>query len=873
MPDQNRPQGREKKVTSGGSGVHKRGSGTGTGPVGSGGAGQQLHSQLSGGGSGRRPSGTHRAVTRAGGISLPVIIIVIIVMLMRGGGGSSSGIGDLLGGLAGADYGTTYDTDYGTGTTGNTGGTFGGTTGNTNTGNTGTTTTTTTPSGDTSGAGGSLSGLGGLGSFANAFSALAGNSANSGYYGYGTGSSNTAANTSAWSGTSAAKLDTTVAAGSRAKYTEILGSGQDVMTILVYMCGTDLESRSSMATNDLQEMAAATIGQNVNIIVYTGGCKKWQNSIVSNSTNQIYQVQSGGLKRLITDDGAKPMTDPETLSSFIKWGKNNFPANRYALIFWDHGGGSVQGYGYDEKYASAGAMDLAEISQALKAGGIQYDFIGFDACLMATAETALMLDPYADYMIASEETEPGIGWYYTNWLTKLSQNTSMPTIEIGKNIVDDFTSACASSCRGQKTTLSVIDLAEFSNTVPEKLSAFSKSITSMIKAKEYQTVSDARYTTREFAQSSRIDQVDLVNLAENMGTTEGKELSSVLKGAVKYNKTSSNMTNAYGVSIYFPYQRAQYVDTMVRTYDKIGMDEDYAECIRAFAKLETTGQIAAGGSSSAMSSLFGGGSYSGGTELSGDMLSSLLGSFLGGGIPIEGLSDRNIDFMSDDTLTDEETIEILNAASFDGSALFWNEEADGTAKMTLSESQWSLVHDLEMAMFYDDGEGYVDLGLDTIYSFDENGALVADTDRTWISINGTPVAYYHIDTTNDNGTYTITGRVPVLLDGNRADLILVFDTENPYGVIAGATFDYVNGETETVAKNVTELVPGQTLDFLIDYYNYNGEYVDTLYQGDQMVVSENMTISNTDVGDGPVRIMYKFTDIYNQEYWSEALVR
>ena len=119
-------------------------------------------------------------------------------------------------------------------------------------------------------------------------------------------------------------------------------------------------------------------------------------------------------------------------------------------------------------------MDLAGISKALKNGGVQFDFIGFDACLMATAETALMLNDYADYLIASEETEPGIGWYYTNWLTKLGENTSMPTVEIGKNIVDDFVSDLRKKCPGQKTTLSVIDLAEFANTVPANSLRFSK---------------------------------------------------------------------------------------------------------------------------------------------------------------------------------------------------------------------------------------------------------------------------------------------------------------------------------------------------------------------------------------------------------------
>ena len=83
-------------------------------------------------------------------------------------------------------------------------------------------------------------------------------------------------------------------------------------------------------------------------------------------------------------------------------------------------------------------MSLAGISQALSRGGVKFDFIGFDACLMATVENALMLNEYADYMIASEETEPGYGWYYTDWLNALGSNPSIPTEELGQKIVDDF---------------------------------------------------------------------------------------------------------------------------------------------------------------------------------------------------------------------------------------------------------------------------------------------------------------------------------------------------------------------------------------------------------------------------------------------------
>jgi hypothetical protein len=105
------------------------------------------------------------------------------------------------------------------------------------------------------------------------------------------------------------------------------------------------------------------------------------------------------------------MTKPDTLSGFIQWCAQNFPANRNMLIFWDHGGGSVSGYGYDQKFPRPVPCPWAGIDTALAAGGVKFDFIGFDACLMATMETALMTSQYADYLIGSEETEPGVGWY------------------------------------------------------------------------------------------------------------------------------------------------------------------------------------------------------------------------------------------------------------------------------------------------------------------------------------------------------------------------------------------------------------------------------------------------------------------------------
>ena len=412
--DQRRPRSRQKNVTGQGTGLGRRGSGLGGGPVGP------------GNGFGGKNSGGGR-ITRSAGLSLPVIIIIALVYLFGGG--------NLFGGSADSsvsyDYGTANDSS---------GGSFGG------------------------------------------------------YPGAGTSSdTSSGSQESTWSNSSAVgNLNSEVVSGSREKRTKIIGNGKDVVTIMVYLCGTDLESRSKMATSDLQEMASAKIADNVNLIVYTGGCSRWNNNIVSSSKNQIYQVKEGGLLQLVDNAGRGSMTDPATLSSFIQFCKKNFPANRNELILWDHGSGSVSGYGYDEKNKSSGSMSLSGISQALRDGGVEFDFVGFDACLMATTETGLMLDKYADYMVASEETEPGIGWYYTDWLTALSKNTSMPTTQIGQNIVDGFVNTCARRTPGQGTTLSVTDLAELSNTVPEKLNAFARTITKSIQDKDYRTVSAAR---------------------------------------------------------------------------------------------------------------------------------------------------------------------------------------------------------------------------------------------------------------------------------------------------------------------------------------------------------------------------------------------
>ena len=840
---EDRPTGRKKNVGTGGSGVHRREEAQGySGPVGGSNGLPPGSSGTGPSGSGAGGGGSQRG---AGGRSPLFMIIAIIAVLMLGGGGGLSAL------LGGGGSGTSL-TDY-------------------------TSTTTTAPATSTqtqSSQGVSTSTGTSTGS---GMSSMLGSLLGGGYGSYmgASGGGN-----AAWSSDSnTGKLNTEVASAARAKRTTILGQGRDVVTIMVYMCGADLESRSGMASRDLQEMLAADFGDNVNLVIYTGGAKQWQNNVVSSSTNQIYQIKNKQLVRLQDNLGSVPMTKADTLSGYIKWAAKNFPANRNVLIFWDHGGGTTGGYGYDEKFPTAGAMSLAGINTALKDGGVTFDFVGFDTCLMATVENALVVSNYADYLVASEETEPGVGWYYTDWLTALGKDTSMETLQIGKNIIDSFTSACAQTCPGQKTTLSLIDLAELSQTVPSELADFSKDTTELIKNNNYQAVSNARSSTREFAQSSRIDQVDLVDFATRMGTDEAKELADTLRSAIKYNRTSSNMTHAYGLSIYFPYQQSRKVDSVCNTYDDIGMDEEYKNCIASFASMNTYGQAASGGTGSAMPSLFGdlsgmgtGSGSSGGS--SAELIGQLLNTFLSSDFSsVSGLSASNTSFLGRGVDVDYAASYIAEH-QFNGANLLWTKNAAGEDVISLPDDQWAMVQDLELNMYYDDGQGFLNLGYDNVMDFDEDGNLKAQDDKTWLAIDGQIVSYYFIDMQKNGDKYAIYGRVPCEINGERANLILVFDSDNEDGYVAGACRDYVEGETDTIAKNLIELQTGDKIDYVCDGYTYDKKFQGVYYIGDTVTVQKDMkdmVIENLPVGDGTAYMTYRFTDIYNQNYWTNTL--
>ena len=848
MDNNNRPHSREKTTVSGSTGVSKGSKApTGGRPVGTGSGGRRPGSSSSGSRSGSSRDSSGVDVVR-GFMNLPkglrtillvVIVIAVIWFFVKGGSGSGGGLlSGLLGGGDSGDSGLSYTDPFDTGT------------------------------GTGTGTGAGL------------------NTDQSAY----TGDDNSA--------------DMTVSNLARDKRVIPLGSGRDTVTIMVYMCGTDLESKYSMATKDLVEMTKASISDKVNLIVETGGCKQWKNELVSSSTNQIWKVSSGGLTPLEKDLGAKAMTDPATLTSFIKYCTANYPADRNILIFWDHGGGSLTGYGYDEKFPSSSSMTLTGISKALKDGGCTYDWIGFDACLMATLETALVCNDYADYLIASEETEPGTGWDYTGWLNALSKNTSISTVELSKVLIDDFVSASTAASSRAQVTLSIIDLAELQGTVPAAFRNFATSTSELIQGNDYTQVSNARAGARQFAESSRINQVDLIDLAQRMDTREGTDLAKALAGCVKYNRTTISRAN--GVSIFFPYESRNSMNGAVKTYNSLGMDSEYTKCIQAFASLEHGGQVAASASQSdllgsvgssdllgsLLTSYLGGGSTgsaSSSSSSAGGGMTSMMGSLMGSFLNSSGSSSAGSSLGIGDVMgllgafsgrsmpqelswVDTDLIaghaQQIAGAYIDPGRITITEK-NGHPVLALTEEEWALIQTVELNVYVDDGEGFIDMGLDNTFDLTDDGDLLLEYDGTWLTLNGHAVAYYLVsDTENADGSWTTVGRIPVLLNGEPMNLQVVFRGSDAR--VTGA-YPLYDGETDTQAKGMVELQDGDVIQPLCDYYDYNGQFSDSYTLGESFTVQGSLTVANMRLDVRGVSVTWRLTDVYGNHYWTPAM--
>ena len=119
----------------------------------------------------------------------------------------------------------------------------------------------------------------------------------------------------------------------------------------------------------------------------------------------------------------------------------------------------------------------------------------------------------------------------------------------------------------------------------------------------------------------------------------------------------------------------------------------------------------------------------------------------------------------------------------------------------------------------------------------------------------------------------MSGYVPAILNDERVNLILQFDNERPYGYIAGAMKVYNDGESDTQSKMMIAIGKGDRIQFICDYYDYDGNYRNTYKLGDPIILGSTVEIVNTPIASdmSKCKVTYRFTDLYQQNYWTPTV--
>ncbi|MCQ2519832.1 MAG: clostripain-related cysteine peptidase [Lachnospiraceae bacterium] len=378
------------------------------------------------------------------------------------------------------------------------------------------------------------------------------------------------------------------------------GNGEDTVTILMYMNGSDLETEDGEATTDLKEMIKAGSSDKVNILVQTMGTKKWSTELgIASDRSQIYKLDGNGLTLEKDNLGQLNCTIAQTLKDFITYGATAYPADRYILLFWDHGGGPVYGYGYDQHQAEDEALTIDEIQAALRGAGVYFDFIGMDCCLMSSLEVCCALYDFCDYCVLAEDFESGLGWEYTTWLSKLYKNTSVSTEELGKSIIDSMIKANADENESgilalinQKYTKvlysSWVDFA-YSNEKSLMGKNFSRHmkrsangrIAPILKNKGFIAQwlggdSEDEYTLSDYFIT------DIMAVASNVDSAEADALKSAVSKAIVYVNYTSDDSNLTGISVTLPYGDSEFYADLQHVFAAAGFDSKYIEWLGGF---------------------------------------------------------------------------------------------------------------------------------------------------------------------------------------------------------------------------------------------------------------------------------------------------
>lgn len=629
-------------------------------------------------------------------------------------------------------------------------------------------------------------------------------------------------------------------------------------TIFVYLCGTDLESKlfvGGNATSDLKEMQAATSNTDVRFVIETGGTKFWHNSDVDEDLNQRFVIENGKLVKAEEKNEAG-MGKSATLASFLKWGTKNYGAERMGVVLWNHGGGSIGGVCYDEK-DDDDSLSLREIDAAFLSAyenmTDKFEFIGMDACLMGTLETANIAASYARYLYASEESEPGGGWDYTGIGSFLAANPNADGAQLGKIVCDSYYESCRKAEDAAIATLSVIDLSKM-DTVVEQFNNFAKSMYEVSEDTKVLSAMTRKIVRAEnFGGNNKADgysnMVDLGGLLDACAdyAAGSKEARAALKDAVVYSVNGSDHPKASGLALFYPLE-VQSAEEL-STFEKVCVSPYYL----SYVDRKTQGFVSAGGEYE----------YDGDTWFSG------------------GLWSWFTDYLFDDESGDYEYEEEDASDGYwsylgdseqtgDSPYITFEEEPqvdeDGVYYFVLDDEGYENTSDV-IAYVYQmtDDERYLEFGETYDLEADWDEGYFADAfDGYWLSLpDGQNLATYIVDVTDDYVIYSS----PILLNDEETNL-RIRQTFDGRVTVEGA-WEGIS-ENGASARNIVKIGTGDTVVPM--YYSYDRDDEESVFYGEEYDVSKKLTVEYSLLSEGEYCYSFCIDDIYGDYYETDPVV-
>jgi hypothetical protein len=364
------------------------------------------------------------------------------------------------------------------------------------------------------------------------------------------------------------------------------GADAGTWTYLVYMLAdNDLEP---FALQDLEELMQVGSGEKLTILAQVdravGEADADVGGLADFTGTKRVRIESGSLVEL-EDLGETNMGQSATLAQFLAWGIETAPSEHYALVLWDHGSAWPQ-FGADFSHANDG-LTLAELTTALDQGASTgkllgpLDFVGFDACLMATWEVAVGLQGRARYLLASEEVEPGHGWDHRR-IAALRKGAEPRAL--GEALLDGYRTQAVAAGTLARITLSLTDLSKLS-LVTTALGELTSALTADGMAEHAATVGKSRAAAPTFGSipgGSSSHMTDLAVFADGIAELESdlalpaRAVRTALEQAVVARVEGSAHGSLGGLSIFFPERESGYLGAYAGLAD-VGAWRDFLE--------------------------------------------------------------------------------------------------------------------------------------------------------------------------------------------------------------------------------------------------------------------------------------------------------